>query len=208
VVTRLLVLIALVGGAAPAARAEPPDSETTHVASRGTASVSATLGREYGVRIDVDAVAWRHLVIGAAVSAQIGALEPGNPPVLSAQEIPSERDLDAFATIGYEHDLLGWHARATAGVGLQATYLHDLSCMCTSEVPPGTGQPTMVFAMQASLTLSYALAARWELLLGALVTVLPHKLATVYIDQARDLEMQADLGGVSPAGMLGAGYRW
>ncbi|HEY1549585.1 MAG TPA: hypothetical protein VGG28_17275 [Kofleriaceae bacterium] len=107
----MLALLAL-GGVAHA------ESAADEVApSHVSASVAATLGRDEGVRVDVDAIAWGHLVIGAVVIAQAGAVG----------QVPDRRDLDAFATLGYEHDLLGWHLRATVGAGLHVTYVEDPS---------------------------------------------------------------------------------
>jgi hypothetical protein len=175
---------------------------------RRSVSVAAMLGREYGVRLDADAVLWDHLVIGVSASLQFGSLNLGDSIDNFIGSGPNEQDVSAFATIGYEHELLGWRARATAGVGVQVTTLQDEACFCDLVMggPLGSQMPTTLFAVQGSVTLSHALGADWELMLGASVTVLPHSLASAYV--VNNWYDEDDLGHVSPAGLLGAGYRW
>jgi hypothetical protein len=177
-------------------------------APRGSVSMVATLGHEYGVRIDVDAFVSRHLVIGGSANMRYGSVNLGDSAEFFIGSGPNERDVSAFATIGYDHDLFGWRFRAIVGAGIQATSMQQEQCTCNLDVggPPEGVKPGPLFALQGSVMLSHALAGNLELLLGAMVTVLPHSLASAYV--VNNWYEQDDLGHVAPAGLLGAGYRW
>ncbi len=184
-----------------------PPSRASDGAPWRAMSIAATIGsRKYGARGEIDFVTLGHWVAGVSVGVQ-----NGSPPDNSASKgwtSSTERDVDAFAQVGYERTVHGWHARASAGAGVEVVYVSDVACTCNLVIsgPEGSQQANPLFALEASLTLRHSLGADWELMFGGSVIVLPQAMATVFVtNNWYDTE---NVGHVSPAGLVGFGHRW